>query len=138
MTAFVLDCSVAMSWAFEDEKSPQTDRLLDRARDHGAVVPSLWFLEVANAFVQAELRGRTSRSVTVQTIKRLQLLPIEVDDGTASRAFHEVIDIARSEGLTTYDAAYLELAIRRAVPLATKDRELAKASRRRGVSLLLR
>jgi predicted nucleic acid-binding protein len=138
MTAFVLDCSVAMSWAFVDEQSPRTDRLLERVRDHGAIVPALWLLEVANAFVQGEIRGRTTRSVTAQTIKRLQVLPIEVDDGATSRAFHEVLEIARSERLTTYDAAYLELAMRRSAPLATKDRDLAKACRRREVPLLLR
>jgi predicted nucleic acid-binding protein len=138
MTAFVLDCSIAMSWAFVDEQSHQTDRLLGRVRDHGAIVPALWFLEVANAFLQSEFRGRTTRSLTSQTIGRLRILPIEVDDGATNRAFHEVLEMARSERLTTYDATYLELAMRRSVPLATKDRDLAKACRRRGVPLLLR
>jgi predicted nucleic acid-binding protein len=137
MTAFVLDCSVAMSWTFNDETSPQTDSLLDQARDHGAVVPALWFLEVANAFVQGEIRGRLSRSVATKMIRRLQMLPIEVDEEATIRAFHEILEIARSERLTAYDAAYLELARRRALPLATKDRDLAKACRRRGVPLLL-
>ena len=136
--SFVLDCSIAMSWVFVDEKSPQTDRLLERLRDHGAIVPALWFLEVTNAFLQGEIKGRTTRSVTTQTIRRLQVLPIEVDDGATTRAFHEVLEVARAERLTAYDAAYLELAVRRSVPLATKDRNLAKACRRRGVPLLLR
>jgi predicted nucleic acid-binding protein len=138
VTPFVLDCSVAMSWAFADEQSPQTDRLLDRVRDYGAIVPELWCLEVANAFVQAEIRKRISPPTTAQTIRRLQILPIEVDNGATERAFHAILDIARSERLTAYDAAYLELAARRAIPLATKDRDLAKACRRRGVPLLLR
>jgi predicted nucleic acid-binding protein len=136
--SFVLDCSIAMSWVFGDEKSPQTDRLLERIRDHGAIVPALWFLEIANAFLQGEIRGRTTRSVTTQTIRLLQVLPIEVDDGATTRAFQEVLEVARAERLTAYDAAYLELAVRRSVPLATKDRDLAKACRRCGVPLLLR
>lgn len=137
MTAFVLDCSVAMSWAFDDEASAQTDKLLDQVRDDGAVVPALWFLEVANAFVQGETRGRLSRSAMIKLIKRLQVLPIEVDQGATTRALHEILEIAQSERLTAYDAAYLELARRRALPLATKDRDLAKACRKRGVALLL-
>src|SRR5688572_27772777 len=104
--SFVLDCSIAMSWAFADEQSPRTDRLLDRVRDHGAIVPALWFLEVANAFLQGEIRGRTTRSVTTQTVRRLQVLPIEVDDGATTRAFHEVLEVARAEHLTAYDAVY--------------------------------
>ena len=93
--------------------------------------PRCWFLEVTNAFLQGEIRGRTTRVRDNSDDQAVASgLPIEVDDGATTRAFHEVLEVARAERLTAYDAAYLELAVRPSVPLATKDRDLAKACRR--------
>jgi len=132
----VLDCSVALSWCFEDEASPATDALLDRVRDEGAVVPSLWHLELGNVLLQAERRKRISPEDVATRLNLIAALPISTDQETMSRAWHDILSIARVEGLTTYDAAYLELASRLGTQLLTKDRDLVAAAARRGVPAL--
>jgi predicted nucleic acid-binding protein len=134
----VVDCSVAVAWCIEDEAAPDTDALLERVRDEGAVVPSLWHLELGNVLLQAERRKRLKPGEVASRLELLQVLPIATDDETPARAWREVLALARSEHLTTYDAAYLELAMRRGLPLATKDVELGAAAGRVGVELLLR
>jgi predicted nucleic acid-binding protein len=136
LSAFVLDCSIAIAWCFEDEATPETDALLDRLRDEGAAVPALWPLEVGNALLQAERRGRLSTAKVAAFVDLLSGLPIATDGDTATRALREVLALARAERLTTYDASYLELAGRRALPLATKDQALHRAAQRVGVPLL--
>jgi predicted nucleic acid-binding protein len=136
VTALVVDSSVALSWCFEDEISPETDAILDQVRLLGAVVPNLWHVEVANVLLQAERRGRLTLSEVGEAIGLMSELHISIDDDTAGRAWREIIGTARADGLTVYDAAYLELAVRRGVPLATKDVELARAARRAGVTVL--
>lgn len=138
MNPFVLDCSVAAAWLFEDEAAPATDALLRRLRRDGALVPSLWRLELGNVLTQAERSKRTDATRIARWIERLEKLPIVVDPETGSRAFREILALARQERLTTYDAAYLELAMRKAIPLATLDRALSRAARRRGVATLPR
>jgi predicted nucleic acid-binding protein len=131
----VIDSSAALSWCFEDEASPASDALFERVRDRGAVVPGLWHLEVANVLLQAERRGRIA---TVDVATRLELiaeLPITTDDEATARAWREILALARAEGLTTYDATYLELAIRRGLPLQTRDKVLAAAAGRCGVAV---
>jgi predicted nucleic acid-binding protein len=108
VSGFVLDCSVAVSWCFEDEAAGAKDALLELARDEGAVVPSLWYLELGNVLLRADRRGRLS-------------------------ALRETLALARAEQLTSHDAAYLEVAMRRGLPLATKDRGLCAAAERIGV-----
>jgi len=132
----VLDCSVAVSWCFEDEASPVTDAILERVRDDGALVPALWHLELGNVLIQAERRKRLTTADTATRIELITNLPIATDDETPARALLEVLSLARAEGLTTYDAAYLELALRRGLPLATRDRALVEAARRRRVAAL--
>lgn len=132
MTALVLDSSLALSWFFDDEASAETDRLLGRVRDEGAIVPALWRLELGNVLLQAERRGRISFDSIEERLDLIGRMPISVDPETNARAWRDTIDIARTERLTTYDAAYLELALRRRVPLLTLDQELAAAARRRG------
>ena len=138
MTPFVLDCSIAAAWLFEDEAAPDTDALLRRLKRDGAFVPSLWRLELGNVLTQAERSKRTDATRIARWIERLEKLPIVIDPETGSRAFREILALARQERLTTYDAAYLELAMRKAIPLATLDRALARAARRRGVATLPR
>lgn len=137
MTGFVLDASVTMAWCFEDEATPETWALLDRLAVEGAFVPGLWALEVGNILTQAERRNRTTAARIRQFVEQLDTLPIRVDDETTSRALGEILALARAEKLTTYDASYLELAMRRGLPLATRDNELHGSANRNGVELLL-
>lgn len=136
MTGLVLDCSVTVTWCFEDEATPETDALLERVRDEGAAVPMLWQLEVANVLLQAERRGRLSAADVRIRLELIGTLPITTDDETSLRALTEVLALARMENLTTYDAAYLELAMRRGLPLATQDTALRDAAARVGVKIL--
>jgi predicted nucleic acid-binding protein len=135
-TAFVLDCSIAMSWCFADECDAYAESVLDQLRSAQAVVPSLWRLEAANVLLVAERRGRITRSESTRLTSFLTELPIMVDEESALRGLGIVLDLGRDHGLTAYDAAYLELAIRLGVPLATLDRQLSEAARSAGVSLL--
>ena len=138
MSGFVLDCSVAAAWLFEDEATRETDALLDQLADGVAWVPLHWRLEVGNVLVQAERRGRITPAQVATGVDFVDNLPIEVDAETDSRSFREVLALARSASLTTYDAAYLELALRRGLALATKDRALVGAARRLKVKTLPR
>lgn len=134
--SFVLDCSVTVAWLFEDEATPAIDALQDQLKEEVALVPGHWRLEVGNVLAQAERRKRLTPAQTSAHLELLDRLPVATDAETDSRAFREILSVARTEGLTTYDAAYLELAARRGVPLATLDRALARAARRVGVATL--
>ena len=138
MSGFVLDCSVAAAWLFEDEATRETDALLDQLADGVAWVPLHWRLEVGNVLVQAERRGRITPAQVATGVDFVDNLPIEVDAETDSRSFREVLALARPASLTTYDATYLELALRRGLALATKDRALVRAARRLKVKTLPR
>jgi len=129
----VLDASVALSWCFEDEASPATDAILDEVRHSGALVPGLWFLELGNVLLQAERRRRIAAPDVAARLELISALPIFVDQNSTGRAWHEVLGLARAENLSVYDATYLELAFRRNVPLASRDKDLAAAARRLGV-----
>jgi predicted nucleic acid-binding protein len=136
VSGFVIDASVALAWCFDDEATDSTRALLDRFADEQAAVPSLWHLELANALVAGERSQRITPARSSEFIALIGGLPIAVDEATPNLALSTVLDLARSEGLSSYDASYLELAMRRGVPLATKDDALARAARRVGVSLL--
>ncbi len=136
MSLAVLDASVAISWCFADQASAETDRLLDTVRDDGALVPGLWFLEVGNVLLQAERRGKITASDVAVRLELMSALPIMVDQNKVGRAWNEVLDLARVERLSFYDAAYLELAIRRDLPLFTRDNSLAEAARRHELVVL--
>jgi predicted nucleic acid-binding protein len=116
VTGLVLDCSVAVTWCFEDETTPETDALLERVKNEGAMVPMLWQLEMGNVLLQAERRGRITRADVARRLELIGTLPITTDDETSFRALRDVLALARTENLTTYDAAYLELAMRRGLP----------------------
>lgn len=137
VTAFVIDASVALAWCFDDEASAITEALLDRTAEEGAIVPSLWHIEIGNVLVYAERRGRTIRGGIVARLDMLTRLPIVTDAETSGRAWRETLTLARAEGLTLYDATYLELAVRLGLPLATKDDALLGAAQRVGVPVLL-
>lgn len=136
MSGFVIDASVALAWCFDDEATAATRALLDRFEEEDAEVPSLWHLELANALVVAGRSRRITAARASEFVALVGGLPIVVDEQTPNHALGPVLDLARSEGLSAYDASYLELAMRRGLPLATKDDDLANAARRVGVSLL--
>jgi predicted nucleic acid-binding protein len=136
VTAFVLDASIALAWCFADEATPATDALLDRLADEEAIAPALWRLEVANALTMAERRGRLSVAGLTRSVTLLQRLAVALDPEGSDRAFRELLDLARSERLSMYDAAYLELALRLGLPLASKDAKLRNAASGLGLALL--
>jgi predicted nucleic acid-binding protein len=136
VSGFVIDASVALAWCFDDEATEATRALLDRFEVEHAEVTSLWHLELANALAVGERSKRITPAGTRQFIALIGGLPIVIDEQTPNVALSTVLDLARSERLSAYDASYLELAMRRGVPLATKDDDLAQAARRMGVSLL--
>lgn len=136
MTAFVLDSSIALCWCFDNEATEGTRQLLEHLQADTAAVPNLWHIEIANVLTLAERRRRITAAETAQFIALLEALEIDVDEETWSRALVRILDLAREERLTAYDAAYLELAMRLGVPLASKDGDLCDAAERLGVSVL--
>lgn len=133
---FVVDASVALSWCFEDEKTPYTEWVLDQLNGSYALVPPLWVFEVVNALAMAERRGRIARSESEAFLARIRGLDLRVDPTGGNALAALVLPVARTHRLTGYDAAYLELAKRRGVPLATFDREMMRAAPVEGVALL--
>lgn len=136
MSRFILDCSVAMAWCFEDEADGYADAVLDGLVEGTAVVPSHWRLEVANVLLVAQRRGRLKEADSTRFLELLGALPIEVDSETGARAFGAILSLGREHGLSSYDAAYLELAMRDSVPLASLDQRLGLAAEGAGVALL--
>ena len=134
-TGFVLDCSVTLAWYFADEADAYADSVQDSLAPTGAVVPSLWPLEVTNALVVGERRGRSTLAQATSWIALLKDLPIRIDCETVSRAWAETLHVARTHGLSAYDAAYLELALRLGVGLATRDGKLKTAATSAGIPL---
>jgi predicted nucleic acid-binding protein len=132
---FVLDCSVTMAWCFDDEATPYTDGVRDSLADMRAVVPSLWPLEVANATIVGERRKRLDEARSRRFFVLLEALPIVLDGEAGNRAFADIVQLARNYQLSAYDAAYLELAIRRGLPLACLDDKLKTAAAAAGVVL---
>jgi predicted nucleic acid-binding protein len=134
--SLVLDASLTMAWYFDDESTATTDALLDRVSDAGAVAPTLWRLEVANAFQTAIRRKRIDAAYRDGALTELALLPIAIDADTGTFAWTTTLRLAERFTLTVYDAAYLELAQRRSLPLATLDEPLRAAGHALGVPLL--
>jgi predicted nucleic acid-binding protein len=133
---FVIDNSVALGWCFEDEQTVGVMALLDRVIETGAIAPQLWPIEALNGLSTAERRGRISREVRHGLAAFLRALPIEIDDEMAITSWSTTFILADQHRLTTYDATYLELAMRRGVSLATKDTALIAAAQVVGVPLL--
>jgi predicted nucleic acid-binding protein len=133
--AVVLDCSTALAWCFPGEKAEYPQAVLDSLDSVTAFVPSIWPLEVANALLVGERRKRCTQADTSAWTGFLQSLPITVDDETTARAWGDILTLALSQNLSVYDATYLELALRRALPLATLDDRLNAAAGTIGVPL---
>jgi predicted nucleic acid-binding protein len=130
---FVLDGSLALAWYFKDEADPYADAVAVRLPAAHAAVPVIWPLEVANAMLMGERRQRSTEAQAAKWLGYLGSLPIAVDDETNDRAWGDVLSLARAHRLSAYDAAYLELALRRGVPLATLDDKLKAAASAVGV-----
>jgi predicted nucleic acid-binding protein len=125
--AFVLDSSVALAWLLPDEANPSADALADRLTQQAALVPAIWPLEVGNALLMAQRRSRIKDEDLLRLAAIVSALPIHVDQSPSAPALGAVLELAKRLGLTTYDAAYIELAQRRALPLATSDEKLRQA-----------
>lgn len=132
----VLNASVTLAWCFAEERSPEVAGILRALPDEGAWVPALWPIEVANSFRTSIRKGKASRELHAQYLEELAALPIEIDSETHTRAWSETLQLADTHDLTVYDASYLELAVRHRLPLATLDRDLAKAARAEGLTVL--
>jgi predicted nucleic acid-binding protein len=134
---FVLDASVAVAWCFEDESSDFADGILELLRTGSeAITPAIWPLEVANALVIAEWGKRISEAQVISQLSDLRRLPVLIEPMDLARAFDQILSVARQRHLTEYDAAYLELALRRALPLATLDKQLRRAASQAGIPLV--
>ena len=133
---FVLDASLALAWHFEDEASAYADRVLDRLGEDQAVVPSLWALEIANALVVAERRGRLSAADVARAADQFLGMPVSIQEESLQSALGPALALARTHKLSAYDAAYLELAMREGLPIATEDGTLRAAAKKVGVPLV--
>lgn len=129
----MLDASVALAWAFEDEAEGYADMVLEAlSGGDGAVVPDLWGYEVVNALVVGERRKRILPAESARFLTLLRGLPIEFE-AFSFDGMTELAPLVREHGLSAYDVAYLAVAARRGIPLATQDRSLGEAARRSGV-----
>lgn len=134
--SLVIDASLTVSWYFEDETTPATQAILDRVSEAGATVPTLWRLEVANAFQAAIRRKRITALYRDQSLAELVQLPITIDPDTNVYAWTTTLRLAERFALTIYDSSYLELAQRRSLPLATLDTDLCEAATALGLTLV--
>jgi predicted nucleic acid-binding protein len=126
--SLVLDCSATLAWLYPDETTDPVRQVFDLIADQGCSVPSLWRLEVANGITVAVRRGRITAAFKADALNALALLPISVDSETGDYAWTATLQLADRFGLTVYDAAYLELAQRRSLPLASLDLDLRRAA----------
>jgi predicted nucleic acid-binding protein len=131
----VIDGSVAIAWCYPDERDTYSQSVLNALASRQAIVPNRWHLEVANMLIVGERRKRCTQADTVTWLGFFNSLPIAVDEETKAHAFGDILSLAREHGLSVYDAAYLELAMRRGLPLATLDDKLETAARAIGVPL---
>ncbi len=133
---FVIDNSVIMAWCFKDETNQYADSVLDRLEDATGFVPSIWPLEVCNVLLVAERRKRIGEAGSTRFIALLTELPIVVEQESPERMLKEIFAIARKHKLSSYDASYLDLAMRKGLPLATLDNNLIAAARRSQVAIV--
>jgi predicted nucleic acid-binding protein len=134
--SLVLDCSATLAFLLEDEQTPAIADVFDQVIQNGAIVPALWHLEVANSLCVSVRRKRIASQARDQFLGYLQKLDIVTDEETRLHAWSATVTLADLHGLTVYDAAYLELAQRLRLPLATLDKALAQAARHSGVTVL--
>ena len=125
--SFVVDNSVVMSWCFKDEEDRYADAVLDRLSEAAAFVPSIWPFEVVNVLLAAERKRRLNEAESVRFVTLLSQLPIMVEYERPERIMQDLLAQARTNNLSSYDASYLNLAMRKGVPLATLETRLRQA-----------
>lgn len=136
MSRFIVDCSVAMAWHFEEEFDECAMGALQRLKEADALVPRLFYLEAANATLMGARRRGLSQDKSAVFMRLLRSLPIVQDEADVAVVMDRILLLARTHGLTVYAATYLELAERSGLPLATRDEALRRAAERVGVSLV--
>jgi predicted nucleic acid-binding protein len=140
MNRYVLDNSVSMRWLLSTQKQidqEYAEKVLLSLAEAVAVVPQLWHLEASNVLMSAERRGDLEIGEVERFTAQLECLPIQLDPLTSHQAFSHILTLSRAYNLSTYDAAYLELAIRENLPLATLDKDLKKAAKKAGVPIYM-
>jgi len=133
---FVLDNSVVMSWCFDDEVNEYADAVLEELTASRALVPAIWALEVVNVLLVAERKDRIKQADSTRFLTLLLQLPIEIEQEMPRTAIPELLALGRSLNLSSYDLAYLNLALHSGCPLATMDQKLIEAAEKTGVPLL--
>jgi predicted nucleic acid-binding protein len=136
MQEFVIDNSVVMSWCFQDETNKYADVVLGFLEEGAAYVPAIWPLEVSNVLLVAERRKRLSQADSSHFISLLFELPIIVEQESPERMLSEILALAREYKLSSYDASYLDLAMRKGLPLATTDMNIIAAAKRSSVPII--
>ncbi len=141
MIGFVLDNSVSMRWLLPSEDNSAqnySENVLKSMISVGALTPNLWHLEATNVLLGAEKRGEVGLGEIEGFISQLESLPIHVDTLTAHQSFTKILALSREYNLSSYDASYLELALRQGLPISSLDNKLVNASKQAGVDLYLR
>ena len=133
---FVIDNSVVMAWCFKDEISRYSDHILDSLEVSTGFVPSIWPLEVSNVLLSAERKKRISEADSARFIALLAELPIIVEQESPERMIKDIFALARKHKLSSYDASYLDLAMRKGLPIATLDKNLLAAAKQSKVPIL--
>lgn len=134
--AFVADASMTLAWYLRDEDTPFANRVRERLLEEGICVPMHWALEICNALLAAARRGRITLAELRELVPDLRLLPEAIDQQTDAAVWSATLRLAEVHGLTLYDAAYLELALRRDLPLATLDKQLHAAALAAGAAIV--
>jgi len=135
MADFIIDNSVVMAWCFADEESAYADEVLDGLESSEAIVPAIWPLEIGNVLVVAERRKRLNESDSIRFLALINDLPIKVIQEPPGRMTKEILTLARKRQISTYDASYLDLAMRKGLPIATQDSGLIKAAKKCKIAL---
>jgi predicted nucleic acid-binding protein len=132
--SFIVDASVGFAWVYQGQATPETDQLLNEvAAGATVIVPALWFLEMSNVLLIAQRRHRLTAIQRKAAMEKLTAMQLTVDEEGSRNAFGKTSELAEKYGLTIYDATYLELALRRSLPLASRDEALTKAATRCGI-----
>lgn len=131
--SFVVDCSVAARWLLPDEATPYTDAVFELLNVQDAVVPALFISEFSNVFVKLSRQHKLSSALALSAVQRFSALGLDVDRHTPDP--ERIFTLAAQYGLSAYDATYLELALRRGLPLACWDGGLKAAAERAGLFL---
>jgi predicted nucleic acid-binding protein len=137
VTAFVIDASAMLAWCFDDEQPREPLGLLRKLKQGGMAAPSHWPLELTNIVWNGEKRNRITSADSASFIQMVASLGVVLDVETPRRAWGDILALARAEKLTTYDAAYLELGLRLGATLVSKDADLLRAAKRRGLSTIV-